>query len=93
MFVKFELSTNRAGCDTTEVYKVADDVTDEYLDELGDNLARDNADMYGIIEEAEAECEECGIEFEESCYYSANWEKLDMTEEEIEDEYGCYNEL
>ena len=94
MFVKFELTTNRVGCDSTQVYKVPDDSTKEYLDEVGDDLARDNADMYGIIDEAREEAEEAGFDFEESECYGYSYEILeDMTEEEVVEEYGDYEEI
>lgn len=91
MFVKFELTTNRVGCDSTQVYKVADESTSNYLDEIGNDLARDNAEMYGIIDEAREEAEEAGFDFEESECYGYSYEILEgMTEEEIVEEYGDY---
>ena len=94
MFVKFELTTNSVGCDATLVYKVADESTSEYLDELGNDLAKDNAEMYGIIDEAREEAEEEGFDFIESECYEYNYEVLEgMTEDDIIAEYGDYEEL
>lgn len=91
MFVKFELTTNRVGCDSTQVYKVADESTSDYLDEIGNDLARDNAEMYGVFDDAREEAEEAGFDFDESECYRYSYEILeDMTEEEIVEEYGDY---
>ena len=91
MFVEFKLTTNRVGCGVTQVFKVRGDCTKEYLNEVGDDLARDNADMYGILDEAREEAEEAGFDFEESECYGYSYEILEgMTEEEIVEEYGDY---
>lgn len=81
-FVKFTLSTNYVGTATTEVYEIPDDEANEStLEALGYDLARDNAEMYGI------EAEDDGCEPEDP--FSYNYELLTGTREEIEEDYGC----
>ena len=63
------------------------------MNEVGDDFARDNADMYGVLYEAREEAEEAGFDFDESEFYSYSYEVLDMTEEEVVEEYGDYEEL
>lgn len=65
-----------------------DNVTEEHIEEYGNDLARDNADMYGIIKDAEGEVEENGFEVEYSDVYWATYERLDIPREEIEECYG-----
>lgn len=94
MFVKFDLKTQFTGCDDTIVCKVHDNSTEDYIEEVGDSLARDNADMHGVFDDADKYCEEIGLEFNESDCYSFSYEILDyMSEQEIIDTYGCIEEL
>lgn len=80
-FVKFTLSTNYVGTTTTEVYEIPDEeVNESTLDALGYDLARDNAEMYGI------EAEDDGFEPED--LFSFNYEVLEGSREEIEEDYG-----
>lgn len=80
-FVKFTLSTNYVGTTAIEVYEISDEeVNESTLDALGYDLARDNAEMYGI------EAEDDGFEPEE--LFSFNYEILEGSREEIEEDYG-----
>lgn len=88
MLVLIKCTTNRVGCDTENVYRFDDDSTDEYIQECADDLARDNAESYGILDEEREYCEANGIEFIEDEHYSATCEKLDMTDAEAIEEYG-----
>ena len=88
MFVLFNLSTYRAGCDVHEVYEFPDGTSEQEINDYGDNLAYDNAEMHGVFDEAREDCEESGLEFDEGEYYSSSYEVLNMTREEIEEEYG-----
>lgn len=92
MLVLIKCDTCRVGTSTEEVYRFDDDTTDDALQEYADDLARDNADSYGIIEEEMAESDRNGIEFEEDTCYWATVEKLNMTEEDAIEEYGEINE-
>ena len=85
IFIKYELETNRVGYDDTVVVEFDDNVTEEYIEEYGNDLARDNADMYGIIIDAEEEAKENGFEVEYSDVYWASYEILDIPREEIEE--------
>lgn len=80
--------TNRFGCNTENVCRFDDDSKDEYIQKCADNLARDNAESYGILDEEQEYCEANGIEFIEDEYYSATYEKLDITEAEAIKKYG-----
>lgn len=88
-FVKFTLSTNYVGTTVVEVYDIPDEVVfkdgdtfdKDLLDEIGYSLAKDNAEMYGI------EAEDDGCEPEDP--FSFNYEILNGTVEEIEEDYGC----
>lgn len=82
-YVKFKLTTDRVGCDTEEVYEV-EDTSNEYLDSVGYDLARDNAEMYGI-EQQDDDCEEP---------FDWSWEiLLNQDKESLEEEYGCIQKL
>lgn len=91
-FVLFNLTTNVVGCDTHELYELDDnDALNEdntpnvdYLDEIGYDLARDNADMYGLLDSEDED--ESGCEPEDPFGYS--WEILDKSREELEELYG-----
>lgn len=88
MFVKIECKTCRVGCDDVRVYEFPDDTTEDELQAYTTDCARDNADMYGIIDDAIKEAENSDIEFDEdSCYYG-NYEILHKSEEKIVEEYG-----
>lgn len=87
MFVLYDLRTNRVDCDARGVYELDDEegarnldgsVNEKYLDEIGWELARDNAEIYGI---------DCDDEDEEDSV-SYSYEILDKTREEVEEEYG-----
>ena len=89
MFIKFNISTCRVGCEETSVYRFNDDDYDEdYIREYGEEIAREVVESYGIFSEEMKACEESGVEFEESDCFSVDFEILDMTEEEIIEEYG-----
>lgn len=88
MLVLIKCTTNRVGCDTENVYRFDDDSKDEYIQEYANDLARDNAESYGIFDEERENCDDSGIEFIEDEHYSATYEKLDMTDAEAIEEYG-----
>ena len=82
MFVLFNLETGYVGEDATEVYEFDDDTSEDTLDEYGQQLADDHAEMYGHT----AGEDNNGVEYEGGTY---TYEILeDMTKEEIEEEYG-----
>lgn len=85
MFVLFNLDTGYAGEDTTEVYEFDDNTSEDTLNEYGQQLADDHAEMYGHT----AGENTYGVEYEGGSY---SYEILeDMTREEIEEEYGEIN--
>ena len=88
MFVLIKCDTCRVGTSLEEVYEFDDNTTEDQLQEYADDLARDNADSYGIIDDEITESEESGIEFEGGSCYWATVEVLDNTREEILEEYG-----
>ena len=88
MFVLIKCDTCRVGTSLEEVYEFDDNTTEDQLQEYADDLARDNADSYGIIDDEIVESEESGIEFEEGSCYWATVEVLDNTREEILEKYG-----
>lgn len=84
MFVKILMSTTYVGMDSEVVYEAPDDISEETLNDCAHDLARDNAESYGILD---------GVEDEEE-YFSGSWEVLEnMTREEIENEYGSISKL
>lgn len=88
MFVLIKCTTCRVGCDNEQVYEFEDSITEEELQTYADECAKDNADMYGIIEDEMEAAEDSGFEFEECQCYEGSYEILNMTKEEIEEEYG-----
>lgn len=76
-FVLFKLSTNAVGQESENVYEV-DSTEEEYLNSLGHDFARDNAESFGVEQSDDSD--------EEPFYYT--WEILAKTREEIEEEYG-----
>lgn len=86
MFVLIKCTTCRVGCDSEMVYEFPDDTTEYELQEYATDTARDNADMYGIIEDEIEEAENSCID-EDSCY-SGSYEILNKSKDEIEEEYG-----
>lgn len=88
MLVLIRCTTDRVGCDTENVYEFDDDSTEEYLQEYANDCARDNAELYDIINQAREEAENCNIEFDECDCYCGKYEILDMTKEEVIDIYG-----
>ena len=89
MFVLIKCDTCRVGCSSTEVYEFEDGTDNEALGVYASELAYENAEMYGILDDERESCEESGIEFNESDCYSYSYEVLDdMTREEIEEQYG-----
>lgn len=89
MFVLIKCDTCRVGCSSTEVYEFEDGTDNEALDVYASELAYENAEMCGILDDERESCEESGIEFNESDCYSYSYEVLDnMTREEIEEQYG-----
>ena len=92
-YVLIKCKTCRTGCDSEEVYEFPDHFTDDEIESYANECARDNAEMYGIIEDEEADADEAGIEFEECNCYWAVTKVLNMTREEIEEEYGDINKV
>lgn len=89
MFVLIKCDTCRVGCSSIEVYEFEDGTDNEALDVYVSELAYENAEMYGILDDERESCEESGIEFNESDCYSYSYEVLEgMTREEIEEQYG-----
>lgn len=93
MFVLIKCDTSRVGCDCESVYEFPDDTTEDQLQEYATDCAKDNAEMYGIIEDAEEEAEESGIEFVEDEHYSGSFEILNKSRDEIIEEYGEINKI
>ena len=88
-YFKCENSTDMIGTDEILVVGFDDDTSDQYIEEYFHDTAIDNAESYGVLDDAKAECEEAGIEFIADEHYSYEYEELvDMTVEEIEEEYG-----
>ena len=84
-----DLETVEVGTDQQIVCAFDDDVTEPEIDVCIRDMARDNANSYGVLDNAMEEAEENGIEFIEDEYFSYDCEELEgMTEEEIEDMYG-----
>lgn len=89
MLVLFKLRTDRVGCDTDEVYEIEDKyasnedgtLNETYLNEVGYDLARDNAEMYGVQQDEEIEEEP----------FSYLFEVLECSREEAEELYGEVN--
>ena len=88
-FIVFELKTNSIGCDATEIYQASEDcfnedetLNEDYLNEYGYELARDNAESYGLLEESNDGCEP-----EDNFYATFELVEFD-TIEEAEEEYG-----
>lgn len=85
--VLFELKTDYVGCSTTEVYEISDEqvykedesINEEFISEVGYDLARDNAEMYGIYDDGE---------FDEEPFSFTYKILTGMTREEIEEEWG-----
>lgn len=71
-YVLFKLSTDSVGQKNEDVYEV-DNTDEDYLNALGYDLSKDNAESFGV-------------EDEEQFHYA--WEILDKSKEEIEEEYG-----
>ena len=87
MFIKFRLTTSLVGCDNIVVCKVPDNADLDYLAELGNELARDNAESYGVLDDV-------SDDEDESDYFDYSYEFLKgMTEEDIVDEYGHIDDL
>ena len=92
-FVLFHLTTDTVGTDAYNVYDLPDEnvynedgtVNEGYLDDLGNDLAFENADSYGLLDEEDDE-DDCGIEPDAG--YGYTYTILDGTKEEIEEEYG-----
>ena len=93
MFVLIKCTTCRVGCDSETVYEFPDDTTEDGLQEYATDAARDNADMYGIIEDEIEEAENSCIEFDEDSCYSGSYEILNKSRSEIEEEYGEIEEV
>lgn len=89
MFVLIKCDTCRVGCSSTEVYEFEDGTDNEALDTYASELAYENAEMYGILDDERESCEESGIEFDESECYSYEYTVLEgMTREQIIEQYG-----
>lgn len=93
MFVLIKCTTCRVGCDSNTVYEFPDDTTEDELQAYATDEARDNADMYGIIEDEMEEAENSGIEFDEELCYNGDYEILNKSRDEIEEEYGEIQEV
>lgn len=83
MFVKIMLETNYCGEQDETVREFPDDTTDEVLDAYIADAADDNALSFGSLDEPEEDEVDSDDDFRETF---GNWEKLNMTREEIEDE-------
>ena len=82
-YVLFHLSTNNVGQEKDEVYEV-DDTDEKYLNEIGHDMAYDNAESYGIEVDGNVEDEA----------FSYSWEIVeDLTREEIIELYGSITRL
>lgn len=84
VFVLFRLRTSIVGCDVNEVYEFDEEsgvlcpdgtINDEYLSEVGYDLARDNAEINGVDDDSDES-------------FSFTFEILNDTRENIIDEYG-----
>lgn len=92
-FVLFKLRTGYVTCDTDDVYEIPDEdvynedgsVDTDFLDEVAEELAVDNADSYGLFDEDEDE-EDDGVE--NDVEYGFEYVILNGTREEIEEDYG-----
>lgn len=93
MFVLIKCTTCRVGYDESAVYEFPDNTTDDELQAYATDCARDNADMYGIIEDEMEEAENSCIEFEEDSCYSGSYEILNKSRDEIIEEYGEINSI
>lgn len=67
-FYRFDFSAGYAQTESYEYGKLDDDVTDDYLQEIALDLAREHCEMYGIYPEEEEE--ETGVEYEFDTRYS-----------------------
>lgn len=92
-FVVFHLETSQVGCSAIECYALDDncfkengEINDDYLCEYGLELARDNADMYGILDNTS----ESGLDPEECFYETHEIVEFDSLEE-AKEEYGIIN--
>lgn len=87
-FVIFHLETNNVGCSEVLCYMLNDacfnedgSINDDYLCEYGNELARDNAEMYGLLDNI-------SDDLQEDCYYETH-EIVELESlEEAEEEYG-----
>lgn len=97
-FVLFHLTTDTVGTDAYNVYDLPDEdvynedgtINEDYLDDLGNDLAVENADSYGLLDEEDDE-DDCDVE--EDAGYGYTYTILDGTKEEIEEEYGGISNL
>lgn len=97
-FVLFHLTTDTVGTDADNVYDLPDEdvynedgtINEDYLDDLGNDLAVENADSYGLLDEEDDE-DDCDVE--EDAGYGYTYTILDGTKEEIEEEYGGISNL
>lgn len=97
-FVLFHLTTDTVGTDADDVYDLPDEdvynedgtVNEDYLDDLGNDLAVENADSYGLLDEEDDE-DDCDVE--KDAGYGYTYTILDGTREEIEEEYGGISNL
>ena len=86
VYILFHLSTNMVGCDTDDVYAIPEkdalledgSLNENYLNEIGYEMARDYAESYGI--EKESDDEEDPFDF--------SFERVEGSVSEIESEYG-----
>lgn len=77
--------TGQCGSDSHEFYEVSDDMTEDDLNLMADECARDNAEMYGIYPESDRVAYEADGDTEDEQYgsneYSDNiegyWEDYD----------------
>lgn len=95
-FVVFNLETNSIGCNDTQCFILNDNclnpdgsINEDYLDEYGNELARDNADMYGLLDCSE---DESGIENTDIYYSTHEIVEYDSVEE-AEEDYGAVLEF
>jgi hypothetical protein len=92
-FILYNLKTNYTNCDETRLYQVEDFCFDDdgsldenYLCDYGLELARDNAETYGLLDEMDDDDDECDYFWEEHKLVEYN------TKEDALEEYGTiYN--
>lgn len=76
----------KVGCDDVQVILVDDDTDIQDIECTADELARDNADMYGCFDD-------CDDDEEQDIYSYSIKELTGWTEKRVIKEYGSYDDL